>query len=118
MSYPLPGETVIRTLRNVEFGAVPPRDEPAPPEIAEYFRAMQSAWLEVGAEHQTWMQQRDAPSWYAWSAALSVYEHLHNHLLKVLRKHRDHCYTCDGCRFWLHTEAGGCRRETVRIEEV
>ncbi len=116
--YPPPGETVVKTLRNVSFGRARPQDEPAPPEIAAYFRALQEAFAEVGVERQHWLADRGRAAFFAYTFAQGVYERLHNHLLKTLRKHRDRCYTCDGYRFWLHTEPHGCRRDVVRIEEV
>ncbi len=118
MSYPLAGETVTRTLRNVEFGGARPRDEPAPPEIAEAFRAMQEAFAEMGSAHQQWQADRGLAAWQAFCDATDYYNSMHNALLRKLRRHRDRCFVSDGCRFWLHVEAGGCRREIVRIEEV
>ncbi len=118
MNYPLAGETVVKTLRGVEFGTGRPRDEPAPSEIAEYFRALQEAFTEVGVERQHWLADRGPSAFAAYILAQGVYERLYNHLLKRLRKHRDRCFVCDGHRFWLHVEAGGCRRESVRIEAI
>jgi len=116
--YPLPGETITRTLRGVEFGHDRPRDEPAPPEIASYFRAMEAAWDDVGTERQNWLLDHTRDAYATYHATITVYERLHNQLLKVLKHHRDHVYTCDGCRFWLHAEPHGCRREVIKIEEV
>ena len=118
MTYPLAGETVIRTMTGVEFGHARPRDEPAPPEIASYFRALQAAFDDVGTERQHWLADRGRASFFAYTFAQGVYERLDNHLRKQLRKHRDHVYVCDGCRFWLDAEPHGCRREVIKIEEV
>lgn len=118
MSYPLAGETITRTLRNVEFGHGRARDEPAPPEIAEYFRAWQEAFREMGEDRQEWERDRSRAAWLIYEMTQDYYDRIHNHLRKVLRKHRDHVYTCDGMRFWLHTESHGCRREVLKVEEI
>src|SRR4051794_2598110 len=108
MSYPLPGETITRTMTGVEFGCAPPRDEPAPPEIATYFRALQEAFDDMGMLQQQWTLDRSKPAFAAYSLATGVYERIYNALLKKLRRHRDRCFTCDGHRFWLHVESHGC----------
>lgn len=117
-SYPFPGETITRTLRNIEFGCGRPRDEPAPPEIAALFREEESAFHEMGAARQCWLADRSQPMLTAYRAAAFHHGLMYNALLRVMRSHRDHCYTYDGCRFWLHTEPHGCRRNTIRIEAI
>jgi hypothetical protein len=118
VTYPLPGETVTRTLRGVEFGTSRPRDEPAPPEIVCLFRSMQSAFDELGSVHQEWRNDRGQAAFAAYRHTLDYYESMHAALMRALRRRPGRCYTCDGCRFWLDVEYHGCRHNVVKIEEV
>lgn len=118
MSYPLPGETVTKTLRNVEFGSARPRDEPAPPELAEVFRAMQGAFAEMGSAYQEWRNDRCRAAFDGYRNALDYYESMHYALLRALRRRPGRCYTCDGHRFWLYVEPDGCRRNVIKMEAI
>jgi hypothetical protein len=117
-TYPLAGETVTRTLRNVEFGTGRPRDEPAPPEIAELFRTMQTAFDELGVACQQRREDPSPPTFVAHRNAVDYYESMHAALLRALRRRPGRCYTCDGHRFWLYVESHGCRRNVIKIEEL
>jgi hypothetical protein len=117
-TYPLPGETITRTLRNIEFGCARPRDEPAPPEIAKLFRSMQTAFNDMGTDYQAWRNDRCQAAFINYRNALDYYESMHAALLRALRRRPGRCYTCDGHRFWLHTEPGGCRRNVVEVEAI
>jgi hypothetical protein len=118
MTYPLPGETVVRTLRNVEFGHGRPRDEPAPPLLADLFRAVEDARLVMENEYRDWGLERSHAAHEAYIRALGAWERRYNDLLRAMGRHRDKCYVCDGYRFWLHTEPDGCRKNSVRIEDI
>jgi hypothetical protein len=116
--YPLPGETVTRTLRHVEFGHGRPRDEPAPREIAAMFRTMQEAFDDMGMLQEQWTVDRSRAAFDNYRNALDHYESMHAALMRALRRRPGRCYTCDGHRFWLFVEPDGCRRNVVKVETI
>ncbi len=87
-----PGERLIRTMANVEFGHNRPPDEPAPEHVAKLYQSFATA--------------QDDERIYHWSK-----------LSRALRNHRSSCYIVDGVRLQWYTEPYGCRREYLKIEE-
>jgi hypothetical protein len=90
--YPLPGETVARTLRNTEFGTARPRDEPVPRDIASMFRAMQEAFADAGLLQEQWTVDRSRAAFANYRNALDYYESMHAALMRALRRRPGRCY--------------------------
>ncbi len=88
-----PGERLIRTMTNVEFGHQRPPDEPAPEHVVRLYRT----YVET-------QYHKPILSWVD--------------LSRALKNHRSSCYVVDGVRLQWYTEPHGCRREYLKIEEI
>ncbi len=87
-----PGERLIRTMTNVEFGHGRPPDEPAPERVIKHYRA----WITSGCNHvDHWLDLR-----------------------RAMKNHRSSCYVVDGVRIEWYTEPHGTRREYLKITEI
>jgi hypothetical protein len=117
-SYPLPGETLVRTLRNQSFGEFGgyDADEPAPPEVARAFRSYLIRMKLVDMTHATWKRRKDLPSFEAWNACVTVYSQRINDLLRLMGGHLYKSYVCDGHRIRLRIEPDVCRKKSLWIE--
>ncbi len=88
-----PGERLIHTMANVEFGHNRPPDEPAPEHVVKLYQSFARA---LDDERVFFRSQ----------------------LSRAMRNHRSSCYVVDGVRLEWYTEPHGCRREYLKITEI
>jgi hypothetical protein len=118
MTYPLPGETVTRTLTGVEFGGGYAPDEPAPELVAALFRGLHLAHLRAKTAWSIWERQETHEAWERYSRRSGDWQHRLNDLLREMGKHKYKSYLCNGYRIRLVIEPGGCRHQYLEITEV
>jgi hypothetical protein len=118
VTYPLPGETVVETRRNVEFGHAYEPDEPLPPGLIPLYRTLDIAWRKKELARITWERRDDFASWHVYNRLLTDYEHRYNDLLRAMVSHKYKSYIYDGCRVRLVIEPSGCRRHRLEIEQI
>jgi hypothetical protein len=118
MSYPLPGETVVETRRNVEFGHGYEPDEPLPADLIPLYRTLDIAWRRKEVFRLTWERSDTHATWDAYNSCQTDYEHRHNDLLRAMGAHKYKSYIYDGCRIRLVIEPSGCRRHRLEIEAI
>lgn len=117
MNYPLPGETVVRTLRNVLFGPRYSADELAPRDVEVCWHAFRSADLEADAARTRWMRHGDHLAWHAYCDNYQRMQHRYNDLLRLMYAHKSKSYVVDNYRIRLVVEPEGCRRCYLDIRE-
>lgn len=118
-TYPLPGETIARSLRNVTFGMARPLDEPAPPELAALFIAWRAAEDEEDQAYMAHDVARYSRSHFCvWLETQSRVKEAYGRLADALKKHRHRCYVINNQRFWWHIDVEGCRREYVKHQDI
>jgi hypothetical protein len=118
VTYPLEGETIAETRRNVEFGHGYEPDEPLPQPLVPLYRALDIAWRHKEMARITWERSDTHANWYAYNSCLTHYENRYNDLLRAMDLHKYKSYIYDGCRIRLVIEPSGCRRHRLEIREI
>ncbi len=112
-----PGERLIRTLTNVEFGHNRPPDEPAPLQVVILYHL----WLARHAKSEVAATQYDTSQsradFASWVQAGDMEGSAWRNITGCMRNHRSSCYVVDGVRLQWYTEPHGSRREYLKIEE-
>ncbi len=94
-----PGERLIRTMTNVEFGHGRPPDEPAPERVIQLYQRFVEALDDERISFRSQLFFR-------------------SQLSRAMRYHRSSCYTVNGVRLQWYTEPHGTRREYLKITEI
>jgi hypothetical protein len=118
MSYPLEGETIVRTVRNQSFGFGHYQpDEPAPSDVAQAFEVYRATLTALERSRADWNRRASWELFARYREARDLFHRCENDLLRLMGAHLYKSYIWGNHRIRLHVEPDGCRRHRLWIEE-